>query len=435
MSATTGSDSRSGIGARLKAGRERSGMTLIQVAERLHVDSRVVEALEADRFNEFDAPVYVKGHLKRYSELVNENTEQILDLYGALTKPAPPDLTQLPKASRHADPRKLVLPSVLVLIAFALIGTVWWIIQNIDPGLPPGPQAATEGRVSTPDSGQAPGDPQATPGDTLTAPGGAETTQNFPGQPGPGERTLGGAGQGATGRSTAVQSAAGPAAQGPAAQGPAGQGPAGQGPAAQGPASQGPASQGPASQGPATQDSGSSSSVARSVPSEAAGPGTATPTAPRVGMAPLTNGRRTQSASTRPLTHPVYGNPPPRAGTTAGATSSTQISKASIKRDAAAATNARTRSVNVTLKFAADSWVEVYDANGQRLFYDIGAANSSHALSGTPPLRVVLGKATGVSLNINGRAATVPASVMQDDGAQFTINRAGRIVRVRPDGG
>jgi cytoskeleton protein RodZ len=94
----------------------------------------------------------------------------------------------------------------------------------------------------------------------------------------------------------------------------------------------------------------------------------------------------------------------------------------------------RLKSVNVTLKFKSDSWVEVYDANGQRLFYDIGSANSSRAVSGTPPLRVVLGNAPAVSLNINGKATRVPASVVQADSAQFTINRSGRIVRERPDG-
>src|SRR6185436_503889 len=123
MSATMASDIRTGIGARLKAGRERLGMTLLQVAEKLHVDPSVVEKLEAERFGEFDAPVYVKGHIKRFSELVGENTQELLDLHSAATKPVLPDLTQLPKASsHHADPRKLVLPSLVVLIAFAVVG-------------------------------------------------------------------------------------------------------------------------------------------------------------------------------------------------------------------------------------------------------------------------------------------------------------------------
>jgi hypothetical protein len=93
--------------------------------------------------------------------------------------------------------------------------------------------------------------------------------------------------------------------------------------------------------------------------------------------------------------------------------------------------------MQVTLRFAADSWVEVYDANGEKLFYDVGTADSSHTVSGTPPFRVHVANAPGVSLDVNGKAATVPANALKGDEAQFTINRSGRIVRATPkaDGG
>src|SRR4030095_5364672 len=84
MSAATASDLRSGIGARLKAGRERMGLTLLQVAEKLHVDPKVLESLEVDRFEDLGAPVYVRGHIKRYSELVSENGPELLGQYGAM---------------------------------------------------------------------------------------------------------------------------------------------------------------------------------------------------------------------------------------------------------------------------------------------------------------------------------------------------------------
>jgi cytoskeleton protein RodZ len=87
--------------------------------------------------------------------------------------------------------------------------------------------------------------------------------------------------------------------------------------------------------------------------------------------------------------------------------------------------------MEVTLKFAADSWVEVYDSKGQRLFYDIGSADSQRTISGTPPFRVTFGNAPGVTLDVNGKPATVPASVVSNDEAQFVINRSGRIVRAR----
>ncbi|MEP7247883.1 MAG: RodZ domain-containing protein, partial [Gammaproteobacteria bacterium] len=92
------------------------------------------------------------------------------------------------------------------------------------------------------------------------------------------------------------------------------------------------------------------------------------------------------------------------------------------------------RTINVTLKFASDSWVEVYDANGAKLFYDIGAASSSHKLTGIPPLRVTFGNAPGVRIEVNGKRARVPANAVENDTAQFTINRSGRLVRASGPG-
>lgn len=311
---TSAGDTRSGIGARLKAGRERMGLTLLQVAEKLHVDPKVLEAVEAERFSEFAAPVYVKGHLKRYSDLVGENTQGILDEHAAATKPVMPDLTQLPKISQHsADPRKLLLPSLVVLIAFALVGTVWWVLQNINAS---GPEPQTVSADSQP----------PTPAPALAAP--------------------------------------------------------------------------------------------EEVP----------PSAPSASTeAAATSGARTLTRSNQPTSTPrprgARGSPDPLSRPPAPLVPQQ------------AAPPARTRAVNVTLKFANDSYVEIYDANGERVFADIGSANSSRTVSGTPPLRVVLGNAPGVTLTINGRAAKVPPSAIQQDSAQFTINRAGRIVRTRPDGG
>ena len=64
--------------------------------------------------------------------------------------------------------------------------------------------------------------------------------------------------------------------------------------------------------------------------------------------------------------------------------------------------------------------VEVYDSRGTRLFYDVGAADSAQTLSGSPPFRVVLGNAPGVSVEVNGRTATVPAEAGADGTVQFT---------------
>jgi cytoskeleton protein RodZ len=89
------------------------------------------------------------------------------------------------------------------------------------------------------------------------------------------------------------------------------------------------------------------------------------------------------------------------------------------------------------LRFSADSWAEVYDASGARLFYDVGAADTVQTIKGTPPLRVMLGNAPGVVLEVNGHATAITPLVRPDGSAQFLINRSGRAVRAKPasDGG
>jgi cytoskeleton protein RodZ len=114
-----------GIGARLRSARERKRLTILQAAERLHVDPDILEALEANNFAALGAPVYVKGHLRHYAELVGESPEALYDLYSQGTRVPPPDLTRIPKAVAD-DTGRLVAPAVIVVIGFAVAGTVWW---------------------------------------------------------------------------------------------------------------------------------------------------------------------------------------------------------------------------------------------------------------------------------------------------------------------
>ena len=114
-----------GIGARLRSARERSRLTILQAAEKLHLDPDILEALEADDFAALGAPVYVKGHLRHYAELVSEPVEPLFELYSQSTRVPPPDLTRIPKPLPD-DAGRLVAPAVIVVVVFAVAGTAWW---------------------------------------------------------------------------------------------------------------------------------------------------------------------------------------------------------------------------------------------------------------------------------------------------------------------
>jgi cytoskeleton protein RodZ len=68
-------------GARLKREREARGLTEQQAAEILTLDPSVVYALEANEFGILGAPVFVKGHLRRYATMLGLPDGEIVGAY------------------------------------------------------------------------------------------------------------------------------------------------------------------------------------------------------------------------------------------------------------------------------------------------------------------------------------------------------------------
>jgi cytoskeleton protein RodZ len=123
-----GGDKRCGIGARLRAAREARGLTTLQAAEKLHVDARILEALEAENFLALGATVYVRGHLRRYAELVGESPTELQGMYSDGAQTAGPDLTRIPHRGPAGHSRRLVALALLVLVAVAIAGVLWWLL-------------------------------------------------------------------------------------------------------------------------------------------------------------------------------------------------------------------------------------------------------------------------------------------------------------------
>ena len=284
------------IGERLRAGRERAGLSVAAAAEKLHLDIKVIEALESDRFAELGASVYVRGHLRRYADFVGEAGAEMVSSYTAReARPPPPDLTQVPHPEHRADPRRLVTPLVGLACAMVLLAAIWWVLSG--------------SRGNSGDSGKSAASVPAVVPDQSVPPDSANS---------------------------------------------------------------GVVPAGPAMQGPQSQV-----------------------------------------------------KPPPATATIDAAT-------AQPKRDASAETPPPpARETHLKLELTNDSWVEIYDARGERLFYDVASAGSVQSVSGRGPLRVVLGNAAGVTVEVDGRAREIPANASDGEGARFVVNRGGSLARAR----
>ena len=115
-----------GIGTTLRSAREGIAVSVAQVAQQLNLDTTVIHALEEERFGALGAPVFVRGHLRRYAELVGESPSVLQERYVSHQAQGEPDLTQVPRGVPVADPRRYLLPAVILAGVLVLGGIVWW---------------------------------------------------------------------------------------------------------------------------------------------------------------------------------------------------------------------------------------------------------------------------------------------------------------------
>lgn len=250
------------LGERLVQARERRGLALAQAAEKLRLEPKVVEALEAERFEELGAAVYVRGYLQHYAELLGENPAELLELYASRASVnAAPDLTQIMKERHREAPRGRrfgVWQGALLTLALILVAVVWWAVRS----------------------------------------------------------------------------------------------------------------------GPVDQDL-------------------------MVESAPITE------------------TPPAAAPAPVG------VTPPAVEAGARTATGP----VQLQLQFRQDCWVEVYDAAGATLHHDMARAGTTETLSGTPPLRLVLGNAGGVGIRLDGHEVILGAHLPAAQVIRFTLERDGQITR------
>ncbi len=81
------------------------------------------------------------------------------------------------------------------------------------------------------------------------------------------------------------------------------------------------------------------------------------------------------------------------------------------------------------LSFSADSWVDVHDASGHRLFAGRGHANSVKTIAGAAPMKVYLGFASGVQLEVNNRVVAIGPQFVAGDVAHFEAGADGVLRR------
>ncbi len=116
------------LGKCLQQARIQAGFSVQQIAIDMHLDARLIEYIEQDRFSELGAPVFIKGHLRRYARLVNVDETLLHGLYESL-RDIPVAVDPIPSSVNNVStPHKLlpdwVLWTAVGLFAVASIATM-----------------------------------------------------------------------------------------------------------------------------------------------------------------------------------------------------------------------------------------------------------------------------------------------------------------------
>ena len=128
-------------GERLAEARREKQISVLEIAKELHVEEAKIRALENNDFDVLGAPVFAKGHLKKYSQLVGVDHDDVLADYYRLTRSQelPPVIVNRKKPRREVSPGPLIAAIVVVV----MVALAYWLLIERPFATPPVPAAAT----------------------------------------------------------------------------------------------------------------------------------------------------------------------------------------------------------------------------------------------------------------------------------------------------
>lgn len=351
------------IGETLRAAREFHRASIERVAEFLRIEPRFIVALEEDRFDDIGPPVFVKGYLKHYCELLGIDPEPLLrELRERLRGAEPPLKARLP-AEREKGPSSAVTIGVAAAVLVLAAVGVWQLGgSSRDRAVEPPAVAASE-----------PAEPART---------------------------------GDSGASAAAGTSARPAAVAAVLPGSAGVTGAD---AASGPDAEGVEPGTPnVTPEPGADDGGGSDPAGALDPAGASGAATpgpaggtaASPDAAADGAAPMPTGGEAASPAA------------------AAAAVTPAVADTTAQNPATSAAGG----LEIELRFIEDSWTEITSAGGDRLFYGLARAGAEERIRADGEVRVLLGNADGVIIRVNGQPFAYPAGSRNGDLARFRLS-------------
>ena len=357
------------LARKLIACRERAGFDIDQAAVEMHLSPNILRALEKEDFAHLPEPPYVRGYLRGYAKLADQDAKDLIRTYEILRGASPDDTAQhfSPSRSINKMAQPSLSPTTLKFIAFGSAVLVVGLISMI-PGVRHWATQTWQDFSAQTNPPEMPRPPSTM--DTFAARKAAEEK----------------AAAEALAKVTAQQQAAA---------------------AAQLAAN---SSADPTVNAAASPNNQPTDATAPTSPvnNTTSAQDTATPTADSTAIAVTPTGDKPAEAPAAPATETANATPPaaPATVTTPPAdATTTQAASGSPSTDPATATPLPPIVGEATIKmeFSDDVWVQVKGADKKTVFESLNTNGTTKEFKATPPLSFKIGNAPGAKVYINGQ--------------------------------
>lgn len=117
-----------GPGHLLKRAREAKNLSQRDVADRLRLRLQIIELLEADEYDTFSTPTFIKGYLRSYAKLLGVDDADIFAAYRKMgvEEPTTTTMQSFSRRVKHqeSDNRLMLITYAVIIVVIGLV--IWW---------------------------------------------------------------------------------------------------------------------------------------------------------------------------------------------------------------------------------------------------------------------------------------------------------------------
>jgi cytoskeleton protein RodZ len=115
-------------GQLLRMQREKMGLSAEDIAKRVHLDIKIIEAIEADSEDDLPSAIYVRGYLRSYAKTVDADADKLIELYNNETPPALPELLPevKPPTQASSNDKPVKAFTYLLTLGLVLLLLIWY---------------------------------------------------------------------------------------------------------------------------------------------------------------------------------------------------------------------------------------------------------------------------------------------------------------------